>query len=130
MKVKFITPTDVRSFRKGEATIRFDAKGLVCISGEAIKAIGLEPSEQISIIEDEENEGEFYICRTPPGQDGFTLRSLNGNQHKTQALGFNARGLCRRFIGDSNETHIFKLATTPTLHEKTHYYAILTSARK
>lgn len=127
MKVKFITPDAVKAQSRGKANIRFGKEGVVAISTDAVRIMELSVGDSISIVEDEEHEGEFYICKTPKGEEGFLLRPVNGKE-TTLSLGFNAKGLCAKINGQTSYSVRYKLATEPTVEGKTKFYGILISS--
>jgi hypothetical protein len=128
MKAKFITPADVKAAPRGKATITLGKSGVIALSGVAVQKIGLVADDEVSIFEDETSEGDFYICKTPKGEQGFELRPIN-NHDGSKSLGFNSKGLITKILGSTDETTRFQVAIEHITVDKIKAFAILTSSR-
>lgn len=128
MQLKKYDALNTVSSRKGNPTISFNRGGAIGISGEACKAIGLSEGDKVSLVEDEENPGDWYITKD---KDGFPLRKSNAEAKGTV---FNCAAISSKVLDFLNwqekKAAICRIALTPVTQEKMKLYPILTASAK
>jgi hypothetical protein len=89
MKIVDFVPA-LSTFRKGQCSINISAKGLVALSGEACRIIGIQSGDEIVISYDKDSPKNWYIRKgETQGERKLILRKPKSNTSKSQCLSTN-----------------------------------------
>lgn len=129
MKLKRFNPENSSMFRSGLPTISFNAKsGCISISKEAAEAIKIKPYTKIEVLQSEDEDSEWFVCKS---KNGFPIRvAKNGG-----GIMFNSTPICKKFLesmeaSEDVKSMKFRLATSPVKEMAEELYAIITLDRK
>ena len=116
--------------RKKKANITFGKTGIISLSNETCKNLGLIENDKVCLLQDDEDTASWYVAKDDKA--GYALRSSGGNV-EAPSLIFNNKALCVNVCEDLGlddlTSHTFKVATESELEcEGLECFAILTIA--
>lgn len=124
METIIYTPDTIRGSRRGESSIRFNRKTAICITKEAVTAIGLESGDRIALVHE---DNDWYIILKA---DGFSLRTHTSEK----SMQFNCAALANKVLDSlklEGRSYSMKVSEgSTTLKDGTTAWCIITASAK
>jgi len=123
MKLREFTPGNVQH-TVGYATIHIDQKkGTFCISMEAARLLEIKEFDGITILQDEENQRDWYLAKSNTGKEGFVIKRAGTKNFRFNSTVM-AREICETMNVDSQSSRAI-IAKEPTVFEGRKLFGIL-----
>jgi hypothetical protein len=133
MKILDFTP-DV-SVRRGQCTINISIKGLISVSGEACRLLGIKSGDEVIISYDKDNKKDWFIRKgeSIEGRKIILRPHLKNKVDKEQHLLANCSSLTNEILASLkslNKTAVMMISKEPVECDGIKYYPIITAGVK
>jgi hypothetical protein len=129
MKIVDFVPA-LSTFRKGQCSINIRAKGLVSLSGEACRIIGIQSGDEVVISYDKDSPKNWYIRKgETQGERKLILHKTTSKTSKAQSLMANCADLSAQIFKSLNidtKSVSMVISREPENIEGVNYFPIIT----
>jgi len=127
MKLKHFNRTNTKNIRRMAPTVNIRKSGSFSLSTQAVINIKLTAGDFIGLVQDEDNERDWYIIKSNK-EEGFSLRSYHNRlQFNTSAI---VDLMLKSLEMPDRKSITFLIASEPMMNGESELWAIITSSAK